>query len=511
MLGAMDHSSRPVPATMATQHPDNANRPYWASKAFISTSKEVEECYRSFADLGCEEYMWDWEGKFVDEAVVDRLTSRYFDYFKKNPLGAKKFLTFRVPNVQREGRARLARAFAGILSASYSSSELGLHSPPLFEVIHPMTTSAAQLITLQKKYFETARFQQKIYEVAHLKPRHLDIIPLIEGTGTLLKSRKILEQYCAFMQKFTGRRPRQLRPFIARSDPALDGGFLAAVLSAKAALSEYYLFQRETGIKVRPIIGAGSLRFRGGLAPNTIDEFLKTYPGIATVTLQSSFRYDHPLPEVKKAIAQLNRRLPLTAHPIYSPQQLRDLNELDRIFVHFYRYTIMGLSRFINQMAAHIPARRERLQHIGHFGYSRKIGKKGVALPRAITFTAIFYSLGVPPELIGMGRGLRESQRLGLLGELERLVPHLKTVIQEIGSYLNVENLEILAKKNEHFKIIQSGVKMIESYVGKKLGPRDASALLHRNYTSNVLQKWLTKASLEEDILKAAQVRHSLG
>src|SRR4029434_5172387 len=97
------------------------------------------------------------------------------------------------------------------------------------------------------------QFQQKILEIKNLKPKRLEIIPLIEGTGTLIKSRRILEQYTAFFEKFSGKRPRVIRPFIARSDPALDGGFLAAVLSAKAALSEYHRFAKESKITVTHI------------------------------------------------------------------------------------------------------------------------------------------------------------------------------------------------------------------------------------------------------------------
>ena len=60
---------RKIPTTMATQHPDNARAPYWKSNndPFISTLDEIEECYRTYTDLGCQEYMWDWEGKYVDE------------------------------------------------------------------------------------------------------------------------------------------------------------------------------------------------------------------------------------------------------------------------------------------------------------------------------------------------------------------------------------------------------------------------------------------------------------
>ncbi|MCC6271859.1 MAG: phosphoenolpyruvate carboxylase [Deltaproteobacteria bacterium] len=503
--------NRKIPATMATQHPDNAFKPYWSTKPFISTSKEVEECYRSYSDLGCQEYMWDWEGKFVDEAVVDRLYQKYYDYFSRHQLGRDKFLTFRVPNIQREGQARLARAFAGILSAAYTAHELKLHTPPLFEVIHPMTTSAQELITLQRKFNETAQFQQKILESKHLKPEHLDIIPLIEGTGTLLKSRRILEKYVDFMEKMNGKRPRMIRPFIARSDPALDGGFIAAVLSAKAALSEYFHFQKDTGIKVKPIIGAGSLRFRGGLSPQTIDEFITTYPGVATVTLQSSFRYDHPLDEVKKAVAKLNRRLGNVDPVLLTAKEMQQIARLDAIFVKYYRKTIEGLEGFINQMARFIPARRERMQHTGHFGYSRQVGKAGLNLPRAITFTAIFYSLGLPPELIGMGRGLRASRQAGLLGPLEKLYPELREAIVGVGRYFNRENLEILSRRFPLFKFVKTGVQYIESYLGEKLGPREPEDFIHRNYTSNVLQNWLRERSPEEDIVKSAQIRRSLG
>jgi len=496
---------------MATQHPDNAFRPYWLNKSFVSTAKEVEECYRSYKDLGCQEYMWDWEGKFVDEAVVDRLYQKYWEYFSKHPLGREKFLTFRIPNIEREGRARLARAFTGILSAAYSSQEMGLHSPPIFEVIHPMTTSVQQLITLQKKFHETAQFQQEILEVKNLKPKQIEIIPLIEGTGTLLKSRRILEQYTQFYEKFTGKRPHCIRPFIARSDPALDGGFMAATLSAKAALSEYYVFQKETGISVKPIIGAGSLRFRGGLSPNTVDEFLDTYPGIATVTLQSSFRYDHPLPEVKKAIAKLNRRLTHQEPVVYSAKQIREITELDEIFVRYYRYTIERLGTFINELASFIPARRERIQHTGHFGYSRTLGRSKLKLPRAITFTAIFYSLGIPPELIGLGRGLRETRERGLLPLLHHFFPGLKEVIVEIGRHLNTENLQILSKQKEDWALVKTGIAFVEEYLGTSLGPKEPEDFLHRNYTSNVLQKWLMGKSPEEDIVLAAQMRRSLG
>jgi phosphoenolpyruvate carboxylase len=302
-----------------------------------------------------------------------------------------------------------------------------------------------------------------------------------------------------------------MRPFIARSDPALDGGFIAAVLSAKAALSEYFIFEKQTGIKIYPVIGAGSLRFRGGLSPSTVDEFLNTYPGIATVTVQSSFRYDHPLKEVKASIAKLKRMLPSKKRVIYTAKEMEYFHQLDQIFVKHYRKTVEGLVSFINQMARFIPSRRERLQHIGHFGYSRHVGKKGLNLPRAITFTAVFYSIGIPPELIGLGRGLKEAQKENLLPALERFYPELPDVIIKIGHFLNQENLNILGNRQTDWQLVKTDIEFIEEYLGQKLGPKTPEDFLHRNFTSNVIQNWLKGKSLEADIVKAAQVRRSLG
>ncbi len=128
---------RIIPATMATQHPDNANTPYWekGGDGFVSTREEPQECYSSFKDLGCQEFLWDWEGKYVDEAVVDRLFHTYFDYFKKHQLGKDAFLTFRIPNIWHERGYGLARAMMGILTAESFAKDLKFHTPPLFEVI----------------------------------------------------------------------------------------------------------------------------------------------------------------------------------------------------------------------------------------------------------------------------------------------------------------------------------------------------------------------------------------
>ncbi|HYB93184.1 MAG TPA: phosphoenolpyruvate carboxylase, partial [archaeon] len=74
---------RKIPRTMSTQHPDNANTPSWCEGKIIQGEAEVYEAYFAYNKLGCQEVMWDSEGKDVDTRVMRKLFANYGDYFKK--------------------------------------------------------------------------------------------------------------------------------------------------------------------------------------------------------------------------------------------------------------------------------------------------------------------------------------------------------------------------------------------------------------------------------------------
>ncbi len=117
---------RKIPATMATQHPDNALAPYWdkTGQPFISVYHEIAEAVHCFQDLDVGEYMWDWEGKHADAAVIDRLFSDYYNYFAKHQLGHDKFLTFRLPNIWEEKGYNLLQAMTVVLSSEDFARDL---------------------------------------------------------------------------------------------------------------------------------------------------------------------------------------------------------------------------------------------------------------------------------------------------------------------------------------------------------------------------------------------------
>lgn len=248
---------RKIPATMVSQHPDHASVPYWKGKsgkgkgkrmqgenaAFISTAEETHELFLSFSDLGVSEYKWDWEGKLVDESVMERLLSDHYEFFKLNPLGQEKFLTFRLPNPHLETEFRLGRAFMNLISAAAMARQFNLPDTPLFEVILPMTTGSADMMEIHEAFNEMANLKHKLYRMDKIPLKSIKVIPLFEDIDTIAGSGKILEEYIkAYGSRFS-RLPIYIRPYVARSDPALNSGIVPVVLAIKLALSDYADFE----------------------------------------------------------------------------------------------------------------------------------------------------------------------------------------------------------------------------------------------------------------------------
>lgn len=494
---------------MATQHPDNAREAYWNKKKFQNTLDEIDECYHMFDGLKCTEYMWDWEGKFVDEAVIEKLFQKYFKYFKRHALGKDVFLTFRIPNTDEESGHRLARAFMAILTADDLAHEVGMQVPPVFEVILPMTTNAGQLLRVKKTFHEVEEFKRSAFKTKRTDRQEFNVIPLFEGVDHLFNVDKVLSEYIEGCKAQFGKQPEYMRPFMARSDPALNSGLIPAVLSTKVALQKFAEVGKKYGVPMYPIIGPGCLPFRGGVNPETIADTIEEYSGIRTITIQSAFRYDYKLEDVKKAIQLIEKRLPQLEYTPLSKSEVADIAWVNEVFGKYYQQTVEKVAPLINRISHSVPGRRERMLHIGLFGYSRGVGK--VSLPRAIKFTGALYSLGVPPEFIGSGRGLRDAIRQGKIKTIEKHYTNLRKDFIHAGKYLNKENLVALAKGYPAFREVMTDVQEIENYLGVELGPLKTKHFLHRNLVSSVYLLSKEKKDFSEELEKAAEIRKSLG
>lgn len=390
-----------IPRCMSTQHPDNATVPFFAASSVLAGEDEIREAFYAFSHLGCDEQMWDVEGKEIDTYVVRKLFSFYEEFFRGRALGEDLRLTLRVPNPAVEGsEAKVLLETLESIPRSYDAARLfyGRDVAPIFEVILPMTASARDIDRVYRYYTDQiigrqhTRFRADDITIAEwigdFYPAHIQVIPLFEDVPNMLRADAILADYLADKDV-----PDQ-RVFLARSDTAMNYGLVAAALANKIALARLAVLAARRGTRIHPILGTGSAPFRGGLSPVTAERVGMEYPSVVTFSIQSAFKFDYPPDLVRAACDHLRARRIGLPTPI---DEERAMELIQRYSTAYRRHTV-ELAPQINRVARYVPPRRARKLHIGLFGYAR--GLDGVSLPRAISFTCALYSLGLPPELI---------------------------------------------------------------------------------------------------------------
>lgn len=483
-----------IPRCMSTQHPDNVITPFFSESTDFEGEDEIKEAYYAFSHLGIDEQMWDCEGKEIDNYVVKKLLTKYSPYFKEYRLGKDKFITLRVPNPTVEkSEAKILLETLESIPRSFDASKLfyGDDTPPIFEVILPMTTSSKCLERIYRYYFEfVIGKKNKLFMdgditigdwIGEFKPENINVIPLFEDMEHMLDAHNITRQY------LHGKHLKYQRVFLARSDPAANYGNISAVLLNKIALYKLHLLAGDTGIDICPIIGVGSAPFRGNLRPGTVERVIKEYPSVQTFTIQSAFKYDNHPNDVKEGVRILNEIRPAKAQEFDEKRSL----EIVRKYTQEYQKQLSDLAPTINLIARYVPSRRKRKLHIGLFGYSRNIG--GVKLPRAITLTSALYSIGLPPEILGLNALDTDDLQF-----IRKVYVNFENDLNDAIKYLNIDTPfipKILKSKLEEFSFASATDKE------------------HKETTDYLIRalKDDNLSDLREYILKAASIRNFLG
>lgn len=480
---------------MSTQHPDNVATPFFSDSDILAGEAEVKEAFFVFSQLGCREQMWDSEGKEADNQVVEKLLSRYLDFFSKNRLGREFRLTYRVPNpsVEKAQGKILLETMHSIPRAYDVARTAGLDTPPIFEVILPMTTSHEELERV-RHYYEKVIIGQRSTRlgggltvkewVGDFQPDSVNVIPLFENLEAMTKCDAVVAKY------LEGKKLEYQRVFLARSDPALNYGSVSAVLISKIALQRLDSLEKRCGIPILPIIGVGAAPFRGNFAPDKVNNCGDEYPSVQTYTAQSSFKYDHPFRDVVNAVDMLNhmhRRPPL---PIDEKRAMFFIKKI----VKDYEAQLKSMADLINGISVFVPGRRARKLHVGLFGYSRSM--KGMKLPRAIKFCGSFYSLGIPPELLGLS-ALSDKE----FDELHSLYVKLDEDLRDSVKFLNKS---VLGRMHPR---VRSGVAKVLEWVDAE--PDEEYAEITSRIYGNF--KAGRHTHLTEDIKAAAWKRRFLG
>ncbi len=483
-----------IPKCMSTQHPDNVNSPFFTESSEIGGEDEIMEAYYAFSHLGCDEQMWDCEGKEIDNYVVKKLITRYKTFFEEKRLGRDVFLTLRVPNPLIErAEAKILLETLESIPRSFDASNLLFNDDiaPIFEIILPMTTSVQSIERIYKYYKDFVVGKQNfafqggditIAEwIGKFKPEQINVIPLFEDKEHMLSAHEILREY------LIDKDFEYQRVFLARSDPAMNYGLLSAVLFNKIALQKIYNLAEKINIELFPIIGVGSPPFRGNLCPDTVERVSNEYPSVHTFTIQSAFKYDNPPEKVTRAINQIKER---KRSPPRKVEEEKILPILDK-YIEEYSRQIKLLAPFINKIARFVPKRRKRKLHIGLFGYSRSVN--GIQLPRAITFTAALYSIGIPPEILGLN-ALSDKD----LEQVEEVYVNFRKDLKDALQYYNPHQDYLPEPLIE---------KINELNIDHEINEEHESIT---TFISSSLKK-IKNVNIEEQVLMAANIRRFLG
>ncbi len=489
-----------IPRVMSTQHPDNAHAPFFSQGPQLGGEEEVKEAFYVYDSLGCDEQMWDHEGKEVDAHVVPKLLSQHSQFFRKKKLGKKVFLTLRVPNPARERSS--AKGLLEILESIPRSYDVARQFyrqdiAPIFEIILPMTTNATELNRIWNYYrdYVSGKSDRPVLPgditfkdwIGDFAPKTINVIPLIEDKPSLIASDRIVEDFIA------GKEISHQRVFLARSDPAMTYGSTSAVLLIKLALHKLHQLEVRRGIPIYPIVGLGSAPFRGNFKPTNAKSRLAGYPSVQTFTVQSAFKFDYPEELVRKAISTIKKARRRAPVPIENEEEFVGL--IDKISATYARQ-VEKLNSHINTMAKFVPPRRKRKLHTGLFGYTRAVA--GKRLPRAISFCSSLYSWGLPPELLGLA-DLKPS-------DLKHVVEHYPNFYSDLGEamvYYDPQCLSMLPPKVADE--IRHTVRILKMDV--------QSDLIHQSLTRamrNLLAKNHTD-TLTDLVTQAARERRFLG
>src|SRR5208337_1046237 len=224
-----------------------------------------------------------------------------------------------------------------------------------------------------------------------------------------------------------------------------------------------------------------------------------------------------------KLIETLNHRLTSSQPQQLSKAQLASLESIARKLTISYQSRVEKLANLINAISDFVPRRRERKLHIGLFGYSREIGS--VRLPRAINFTAALYSIGIPPEILGLSTlpSLTDEE----YETLNQIYPHWKNDLEHAANYVCWTNFSLLTDDPEvissvtrpfHLRTvvteILSDIQELENLTSIKVGPRTLSQRKHQNITNNTLIAFAeesSRADVTRYIVESGRLRFSLG
>ncbi|MFA5808990.1 MAG: phosphoenolpyruvate carboxylase [Thermoleophilia bacterium] len=483
--------SRFIPATMMTQHPDSASR-------YVSVRDEPREAIDALTEqpigLGLEEIMVDYEGKLTPYHQTAEIALGLLE--RGLVPGGNVAVTPRIPSSTQETVFHQLMALMSVIESNYQLSASG-SSGAIREVVVPMVETASELLDVRRRIQDVTELGHKEFGISR-DPNAVQVIPLIEEVPELLSAGRLIGEYL-MRAKEAGYEIDDLRIMLGRSDSAMIYGMVASVLAVKVAISDCYATGNDHSVEIYPIFGGGVLPFRGHVSLDNFERLTSDFAGIRTVTVQSGLRYDCDSEAARQIAIKARDVLPGALPLAYSTGQRNELTSLIGIFAKPYLESFNDLLPVVIALSDLIPRQRDRLARKSAVGYARaaaqpdklakEIGNEEIAagiaainatgatnLPRAISFTGALYSIGLPPEFIGTGRGLADVARRGgddAVNRLLQLYPSMRADMAKAARYANMETASQHLPESL-ISQISTDLEEVSKHLGIGIGPSTA-------------------------------------
>ena len=170
---------------------------------------------------------------------------------------------------------------------------------------------------------------------------------------------------------------------------------------------------------ILPIIGMGSPSFRGGInSPRLVDFEVRHYQGYKTVTIQSAVRYDVPYSEYRKVSSAI---LQWSGKPVKNAEA--KVIDLVRRASESYKRTMARYMDSLIKYSSFIQSTRDRIEW-REYGRTFSLKDRLLSVPRAIVYTATWYTLGLPPTFLD-AKFVIESYKSDEIDEILNYMPYL--------------------------------------------------------------------------------------